>query len=295
MEKNAEAEVSLFLYEQAKKMSVSDLARRVCDLRAGFAGKVRPPNCTMPCPDAEVLKVDDILIAHPNCNSEASRWVITCETGSLASMCRRCYLHHLADITPAILTGHTCVLGPLYTTKVLARLDAEKAHRVAMGGRLADTKALLHRVWCHADAVCDALNDDPVGHVEAIVQKVFGKRERQLRQKVQAIDTKLKSLHVVIMGLRAAVEVCGVQPIPTVPHPLYAHIHRSINSNTSVEEDLTKLLRGTIQTGQHRMAGLLAAKLLLLYHDSNEPVGAHLEARADMIVAMINAARREKS
>ena len=48
-----------------------------------------------------------------------------------------------------------------------------------------------------------------------------------------------------------------------------------------------------ITNQNHRMAGLLAAKLLLLHHDPRDQPGKHLEEQGHLILDMINAAREE--
>ena len=251
-----------------------------------------PPRCTMPCPDSDTLKVKDILIVHPNCNSNVSRWVITCETGTIAAMCARCYRARIADLTPAILVGHTCVLGALFTPAVLERVKAEKEQLTRTTSRLKTAAEHLHRLCSHADSVCDALHDDP--SIASTVCRLFGKRNRELRKKVKRCEKKILLKRAIIASLCAATELCGVQqPCCLPPHPLFAHIHRSINSSKSVEEDLAALLRDTIRSKNHRMAGLLAAKLLLLNHDPQDLPGKHLEVQSHMILDMINAAREE--
>ena len=244
----------------------------------------------MPCPDSDTVKVKDILIVHPNCNSDASRWAITCETGTVAALCERCYCGRIADLTPAILVGHTCVVGPLYTPAVLDRVRAEREKLGSMRVKVSQSHEALSLLRAHADSVCDAL-ENPLPALERLG---WIKQSRRLGRAYRLRQEKVSKQEAILTNLGAAIEVCGVRrAVDSQPHPLFTHIHRSIDSKNAVEEDLATLLRDTIRNQNHRMAGLLAAKLLLLHHDPRDQPGKHLEEQGHLILDMINAAREE--
>jgi len=293
-----EAEVDLFLREHGIRISAERMLAVVPIIqKARVAAKnvVRESTCAMPCADGKELSVQDIFLVHPPCDNPATRWIVSAD--AVHPVCNRCYASMVPEMTASILAGKTCVVGDLFTPAVQQRVSETKRRSEALAGRVRERQASLEAVLSEADGVCEALSGEEEEHVRSVVRGMFASRVRKWSTRVATAKRQAAAAAADANDAEASFRLSGggspeCRAVP--PHPLYTHITQAVQSTHAVKDDLTSLLRKVVAGKQHRMAGLLAAKLLLIQAPSPDVAssGRYLEEHTGMIKSMVEAARK---